>query len=63
MCVFSNHHLPVHIVEATEADEFYSTNVGTEVLGVRNEPPRWKTNNVVSEQVRHKPGCTVTEAG
>ena len=26
-----------------------------------NEPPRGKTNNVVSEQVRHKPGCTSTE--
>ena len=25
------------------------------------EPPRGKTNNVVSEQVRHKPTCTVTE--
>ena len=25
------------------------------------EPPRGKTNNVVSEQVRHKPVCTVTE--
>ena len=25
------------------------------------EPPRGKTNNVVSEQVRHKSGCTVTE--
>ena len=22
----------------------------------------WKTNNVVSEQVQHKSGCTVTEA-
>ena len=28
-----------------------------------SEPPRGKTNNVVSEQVRHKPACTVTEAG
>ena len=28
-----------------------------------NEPPRGKTNNVVSDQVRHKPACTVTEAG
>ena len=28
-----------------------------------NEPPRGKTNNVVSEQVLHKSGCTVTEAG
>ena len=28
-----------------------------------NEPPRGKTNNVVSEQVRHKPACTITEDG
>ena len=28
-----------------------------------NEPPRGKTNNVISEQVRHKPTYTVTEAG
>ena len=34
-----------------------------ENMPVRNEPPRGKTNNVVSEQVRHKSGCTVTEAG
>ena len=27
------------------------------------EPSRGKTNNVVSDQVRHKSGCTVTEAG
>ena len=27
------------------------------------EPPRGKTNNVVFEQVRHKLGCTATEAG
>ena len=26
-----------------------------------SEPPRGKTNNVVSEQVRHKPACTSTE--
>ena len=26
-----------------------------------NEPPRGKTNNVVSEKVRHKPACTSTE--
>ena len=29
----------------------------------KNEPPRGKTNNVVSKQIRHKPGCTSTEAG
>ena len=28
-----------------------------------NEPPRGKTNNVVSDQVQHKPACTVTEDG
>ena len=27
------------------------------------EPPRGKTNNVVSEQVEHKPSCTSTEDG
>ena len=27
------------------------------------EPPRGKTNNVVSEQVQQKPGCTSTEDG
>ena len=27
------------------------------------EPPHGKTNNVVSDQVRHKPVCAVTEAG
>ena len=30
-------------------------------LLVTFEPPREKTNNVVSEQVRHKPACTSTE--
>ena len=25
------------------------------------EQPRGKTNNVVSEQVQHKPACTVTD--
>ena len=29
--------------------------------GKINEPPRGKTNNVVSEQARHKPTCTSTE--
>ena len=30
-------------------------------LEAGNEPPRGKTNNVVSEQARHKPVCAVTE--
>ena len=28
-----------------------------------NEPPRGKTNNVVLDQIRHKPGCSATEIG
>ena len=33
------------------------------LLNNKYEPPRGKTNNVVSEQVRHKPTSTATEAG
>ena len=33
----------------------------TKTIGIPFEPPHGKTNNVVSEQVRHKPTCTVTE--
>ena len=28
-----------------------------------NEPVREKTNNLGSNQARHKPGCTLTEDG
>ena len=42
-----------HPVEEDPAGESTST--------VSFEPPRGKTNNVVSEQVRHKPTCTVTD--
>ena len=34
-----------------------------QACNITNEPPCGKTNNVVSEQVWHKSGCTVTEAG
>ena len=37
------------------------TNGFRKVITLIYEPPRGKTNNVVSEQVRHKPGCTSTE--
>ena len=33
------------------------------ILNFIIEPPRGKTNNVVSEQVRHKPACTATGDG
>ena len=43
---------------------FVSTILSGKLTGtVIFEPPCGKTNNVVSEQVRHKPGCTVTEKG
>ena len=35
--------------------------VNYEKCFVINEPSRGKTNNVVSEQIRHKLGCTSTE--
>ena len=34
---------------------------GYNLITLTYEPPRGKTNNVVSEQVRHKPACSVTE--
>ena len=40
--------------------KIYDTN-GTSEQSPLFEPPRGKTNNVVSEQVRHKSGCTSTE--
>ena len=36
--------------------------VGPEI-GYTNEPPRGKINNVISEQVQHKPVREDTEAG
>ena len=44
---------------------YYSLPVGRMValwlLHHNNEPSCEKTNNVVSDQVRHKPACTITE--
>ena len=42
--------------------EFFSRKIVTSLAHIFPfEPPRGKTNNVVSEQVRHKPTCTSTE--
>ena len=38
-------------------------DIARQVLKLANEPPHGKTNNVVSEQVRHKLTCAVPEAG
>ena len=40
-------------------EEVVEKRAKQEVLKI--EPSRGKTNNVVSEQVRHKPACTSTE--
>ena len=37
------------------------TSMLDDVIITLFEPPRGKTNNVVSEQVRHKPTCTSTK--
>ena len=57
-------------VKATDADEgsngdiFYTMSPQTDRNGrCKFEPSRERTNNVVSERVRHKSGCTVTETG
>ena len=47
----------LNFLEHEQLVEWKRTNV------VIFEPPRGKTNKVVSDQVRHKSGCTVTEAG
>ena len=41
-----------------------TTKTGLLLMGlILYEPPRGKTNKVVSEQVGHKPACAVTEDG
>ena len=37
------------------------TRSDTDLCSDRNEPCREKTNVLVSDLVRHKPGCTATE--
>ena len=40
-----------------------SNQIHSDLLRISNEPVREKTNNLDPDQVRHKPGCTVTEDG
>ena len=58
-------HITLFKNEGTVAlGESARVNHGDYMVGVSNninEPPRGKTNNVVSEQVRHKQACTSTE--
>ena len=51
--------------ESTEVTNSY-TNFNDELRWLWNsvyEPVREKTNNLGSDQVRHRPGCTVPEDG
>ena len=41
----------------------FTNDIPAGKTGLAFEPPRGKTNNVVSEQVQHKPGCTSREDG
>ena len=41
--------------------EMLQSNMSKHKYQNKYEPPRGKSNNVVSDQVRHKPTCTVTE--
>ena len=43
--------------------KMYITRIISFIAQLTYEPPRGKTNNVVSEQVRCIPACTVIEAG
>ena len=54
---------PCHTAPPTLTGSVWVSGVSATCFRLVYEPPRGKTNNVVSEQVRHKSGCTVTEAG
>ena len=50
-------------VLATTLGQRYTNGQGHLTLERENEHVREKTNNLGSDQLRHKPGCTVTEDG
>ena len=45
------------------SDTNWALQIKRHILSFTNELPHEKTNNVVSEQVRHKRNCTSTEDG
>ena len=55
---FYVHHNGLIMLLSVNVDEYFNL-----FLGLLFEPSRGKTNNVVSEQVRHKPSCASTEDG
>ena len=56
---FPTMRLNIHVVMHAPSGENVKSTVRMRTS--LNEPPRGKTNNVVSDQVRHKPTCTSTE--
>ena len=60
ICCFSCFELQPQLTELLQTAEGLK-EVGTVSALKPYEPPHGKTNNVVSEQVRHKPTCTSTE--
>ena len=62
---FVMHRLSHSIITTLSNDDailFYSSNKSNKI-NVLNEPVHEKTNNLGSDQVRHKPACTVTDDG
>ena len=51
------------LAELTTCEVACKTAVKATVGSRTNEPRHEKTNVLVSDQVRHKPGCTATEDG
>ena len=47
----------------TNFQRYCSLVIPFHYVNSKNEPVREKTNNLGSDQVRHKPDCTVTEDG
>ena len=58
-----NIHSPPMTVLATTLGQRYTNGQVHLTLERENEPVREKTNNLGSDQLRHKPGCAVTEDG
>ena len=61
--IFNSVYVPFKIISARKRKlvHFIYWSIGPYLIIF--EPRHKKTHNVVSEQVRHKPSCTVTEAG
>ena len=55
--MFPDRNLADGLFERLDIEGWYANTLCNYIY----EPPSGKTNNVVSDQVRHKPACTVTK--